>query len=411
MNAVTRAEAAFEAAADVAQMMGLVSIALAFEGDGQLRVALRRSARCNPDQSLTLRLPGATAALVIDPRSVMRAARTHEGVGLETLLSDSPEVQNRATHAIARAGPAAQAIFEALLRPGRLPSRSAFDAVIRWAPLIEGPAYRFIARATARLDAWRASALREATSGAAAPETVMSFYVALTHTVGHLTLACADPGARPWLAGMAGSFEWTHWTPSFTLVRERTLWLAAAAAKSAAAFGPDVVDGYVRAMSDSRHVYKLFDALFGLASIALTDDHLLGPITDVVTAAQDACVSRITTGAEQAPWVFASAKSLLRRWADDRSVDPAVLRQLGWDTGAGPGLATRQAFRMDPSDIDARSHVLGFSALPAILQAPPGCHYPRRASRQSALLPQRHELAGLLTRAWGAGITAGQTVH
>lgn len=412
MNAVTRAESsAFDAAADVAHMMGLVSIAFALEGDGQLRGALRESAGCNPDRSLRLQLPGAIAALEIGPGGVLQPTRTNQRIRLEDVLSDDPELQKRLTDAIAKAGPAAQTHFEAFLQPGRLPSRSAFDAVLRWGPLVEGPAYRFITGAASRLDGWRASALDEATKGAEATESVTSHYFALSHSVAHLTLLCTDPGARPWLADMAASFEWTSWTPSFPLVRERTLWLAAAAAKSAAAFGAEVIDGYVQAMIDSRHVYKLFDALFGLAAVALTDDHLLGPITDVVTGARDACVSRVTAGADQAPWMFASAISLLRRWADDRRADHAVLRQLGWDAGDGPGLATRQAFRLDPSDIDARGHVLGFDALPAIMQAPPGWHYPRRVPLQSALLPRAHELAGILTRAWGGGPTAGQTVH
>jgi hypothetical protein len=414
-NDLSQAEtSAFGAAADVAHMMGIVSIALAVDGDAQLRQALRQSAHCTSDESLTLNLPRAPAALVIEPSGVLRPIRTTgaiAGVDLEALISAHPELRKLVPDAQGETGPVAQSLFESFFRPGRLPSRESFEAVLRWGPLIEAPAYRLVARASARLDKWRASALREADAGVVKPAGLISFYFALAHTMAHLTLVCSEHGAGPWLADMAQSFWWTNWTPSFPLVRERTLWLAAAAAKSAAAFGADVVDGYVRAMSDCRHVYKLFDALFGLAAIALTDDHLLGPITDVVSAAQDACVSRITTGAEQAPWMFASAKSLLRRWADDRSVDPAVLRQLGWDTGAGPGLATRQAFRLDPSDIDARNHVLGFSVLPAILQAPPGWHYPRRAPPQSPLLPQRHELAGLLTRAWGAGPAVGQTLH
>jgi hypothetical protein len=415
MNAVTQADtSAFDAAADVAHLMGIVSIALGVEGDTRLQKALRQSARRRSDEALVLQLPGAPAALVIDPGGVLRPIRTTratEGVRLEALVAQNPELQRRVANVIAKTGPAAQTLFETFFLPGALPSRSTFDAVYRWGPLIEGPAYRFIARAASRLDEWRASALREAASTATAPETVISFYSALSHTIGHLTLLCADPGAGPWLAGMARSFEWTSWTPTFPLVRERTVWLAAAAAKSAAAFGPEVVDGYVRAMTDSRHVYKLFDALFGLAAIALADDHFLGPVTEVITAAQDACVSRITTGAEQAPWMFRSAIGLLRRWADDRSADPAALRRLGWDAGDRSSLATRQAFRLDPSDTDARGQVLGFAALPAIMQAPPGGHYPRRAPLQSPLLPQRHELAGILTRAWGSAPAVGETIH
>jgi hypothetical protein len=313
--------------------------------------------------------------------------------------------------ACARAEPAVQALFEAFFVPGSLPSRSEFDAIFRWGPLIETPAYRFVARATATLDGWRNSALSEAANGASEPESVISFYYPLSHTAAHLTLLCSELGGGPWLAEMARSFEWTTWTPSFPLVRERTVWLAAAAAKSAAAFGPDVVDRYLRVATDSRHAYKAFDALFGLAAIALAHDHVLAPITKAVIAAQNRSIDRITTGAEQAPWMFRSAIAALRRWADERQADPLALRQLSWDVGASVGLATRQAFRLDPSDIDARGQVLGFGALPAIMQASPGEHFPRRSPRRSPLLPHAHELAGLLTRAWGPGPKVRQALH
>jgi hypothetical protein len=70
---------------------------------------------------------------------------------------------------------------------------------------------------------------------------------------------------------MAKSFTWTNWTPTFPLVRERTVWLSAAAARSAIAFGAAVVDRYVDALVRATHITQLFDALFGLTAIALSD--------------------------------------------------------------------------------------------------------------------------------------------
>jgi hypothetical protein len=66
--------------------------------------------------------------------------------------------------------------------------------------------------------------------------------LALNHTVAHLTLLCSGVKARPWLVDLARSFPWVHWTPPFPLIRERTMWLAAAAARSASTFGTGVVD-------------------------------------------------------------------------------------------------------------------------------------------------------------------------
>ncbi len=402
------------AAIDVALLVSTVSIALAMEGDAELRKALREAAGRPPDQALVVQLPDVPAAMEIGPGGALVPLRTWDQSRtprLEALAGAHPPLRALFEAVSAKTEPAAQALFADFFVPGRLPPRSAFEAVFRWGPLIEAPAYRFVARASFTLDAWRDAARRDAASGVVAPESVIAYYAALSHSMAHLALLTSEFGAGPWLAEMARSFEWNRWTPSFPLVRERTVWLAAVAAKSAAALGPDVVDRYLRAVADSRHAYKVFDALFGLAAIAITHDDVLAPVAKAVVALQEASTGRITVGAEQAPWMFRSALGALQRWADDRNADPAALRQLGWGPGAKMGLATRQAFRLDPSWIDARGEVLGFGVLPAIMNAPPGGHYPRRSSLRSRLLPQRHELAGILTRAWGPDPKVLQTIH
>jgi hypothetical protein len=116
-------------------------------------------------------------------------------------------------------------------------------------------AYRFCAQAIEELDSCRAVALRKTPGPISQKETVLENYYDLTHMTAHLTLLCSGLGARPWLAAMANSFTWTSWTPTFPLVRERTIWLAAAAARSAVAFGAGVVDRYLDALftSSPRH--------------------------------------------------------------------------------------------------------------------------------------------------------------
>jgi hypothetical protein len=79
----------------------------------------------------------------------------------------------------------------------------------------------------------------------------------------------SSPAAGPWLAEMASSFTWKEWTPAFVLSREKTLWLMAAAAKSAAAFGEPVLDRYLGKLSRLDHPVKSFDALLGLVAIGL----------------------------------------------------------------------------------------------------------------------------------------------
>ncbi len=402
------------AAIDIADIVSTVSIALALEEDAGLRAALRAAAAPASDQGLVVQLPRVPAALEIGPGATLRPLRTWEQSRtprLETLIAGHSQLRAMVEAAVARTEPGAQALFAGFLVPGSLPTRSTFEAVFRWGSLIENPAYRFAARASSTLDAWRDAAIRDAGGGFDARRSVIAYYAALSHSMAHLSLLASDAGAGPWLVDMAQSFEWIQWTPSFPLVRERTVWLAAAAAKSAAAFGPDVVDRYLRVAADSRHAYKLFDALFGLAAIALAHDQVLAPITKAIAAMQETATGRIIAGAEQAPWMFRSVLGLLRRWVDDRSADSVALRQAGWDSGASVGLATRQAFRLDPSEIDGRGEVLGFGVLPAIMNAPPGAHYPRRSPLRSPLLPQSQELAGILTRAWGPNPKVLQTLH
>lgn len=400
--------------ADIAEILAILTIVLAIEADATLRTALRQAAACPTGQALVLQLPKASGALEIGADDTLRPLRTCDETRaphFETLVAGHAVLRARVPDACAESEQVARALLTGFLMPGSLPSRAAFETVFHWSPLIDRAAYRFVAQACATLDEWRSAARAEVASGVSAPDSVIAYYFALSHTMGHLCMLSSEPGAVEWLAGMANSFEWTNWTPSFALLRERTLWLAAAGAKSAAAFGPGVVDRYLRIATDTHHAYKLFDALFGLAAVALTHDQALTPITKAIAVAQETSARRITAGAEQAPLMFRSALGLLRRWTDNRSADPVALQQLGWDLEVSAGLATRQAFRLDPSEIDARGQVLGFAALPAIMQAPPGGHYPRRSPRQSPVLPLRRELAGLFTRAWGPDPKVLQTLH
>ena len=146
------------AAAAVGQLVGTVSIALAVEGDAGLRNyfgSLRTARQINP---LILQLPNLPTAPggVLRPR---RASKKTETPQLETLIAVDSELRGRVTDACARTETAAQPLLEAFFLPGSLPSRSALEAVFRWGPLIEAPVYRFVARASSTLDAWRGSAL------------------------------------------------------------------------------------------------------------------------------------------------------------------------------------------------------------------------------------------------------------
>lgn len=102
-------------------------------------------------------------------------------------------------------------------------------------------------------------------------EARLAQYWMAMHAMGNTMLLSSAPEANPWLSDLAKRIQRVSWTPTFPLLRERTLWLAACAARSAIAFGIDVVEKYLRVVSHATHPVRVFDALYGLSAIALED--------------------------------------------------------------------------------------------------------------------------------------------
>ncbi|MDB5480509.1 MAG: hypothetical protein JWO83_1562, partial [Caulobacteraceae bacterium] len=101
------------AGADVAQIIGIISMAMAIEGDAELPMMLRQSAGCPADQPLILQLPTVPAALEIDPGGVLRPLRTSKAThapSLEALVAAHSELDRRVRAAYVKAEPAAQAL-------------------------------------------------------------------------------------------------------------------------------------------------------------------------------------------------------------------------------------------------------------------------------------------------------------
>jgi hypothetical protein len=266
--------------------------------------------------------------------------------------------------------------------------------------MIERTAYRLCARSMAELDAWRPTASREVAEGNLQKNSMLEKYYALSHTVAHLTWLCSSVDARPWLVDMAKSFPWVHWTPSFPLIRERTMWLGAAAARSASTFGAGVVDLYLKSLAESRHVLKVFDALFGLTAIALSDETAFDSVLTGITLQASAGERRDIAGAALAEVAYRSAIGVLQRCKARVAPLADSLAALSWQPGSPDGLATFEAFRADPTLVDRRGEMIGFAALPAIFAAQPSSAYPPRATRSHALLPAIEEMGEIFRRAW-----------
>ena len=205
--------------------------------------------------------------------------------------------------------------------------------------------------------------------------------------------------------------SWTSWTPTFPLVRERTVWLAAAAARSAIAFGAEVVDRYVDVLVRATHVTQLFDALFGLTAIGLSDRNVRDRIAGHIAAEENVATRRLMIGAEFAEAAYRSATNCLSLSEGDAPDDHDFLDRLSWRPASFRGLGTPEAFRLDPTDIDETGQMIGFRALPHILRAKIPFHYPVRPRAHAPLLPALEEMPGLLTRAWGTQGQTPRTIH
>jgi hypothetical protein len=414
MTGPNRVEDHDKAVDDLNEVVAAVAIASTLDQDGALRRKLRRYADCPDDQFLNLELPVGSAGLQLRPDGSLhpvRAAEVQAMTNFETLISQNLELQRMIELARPRITESVRATILPFLAPGVLPSRGEYMRLERWAPLIERPAYRFCASALGELDSWRWSAIIEAKEDFWDRETVLEKYYALTHTIAHFTLLCSGRGATPWLSDIAKSFTSKDWTPTFPLVRERTLWLSAAAARSAIAFGADVVERYVDVLVRATNTTQLFDALFGLTAIGLSDLNVRDRIAGHIAAEEKLVPRRLMIGAAFAEAAYRSATICLSLREGDAPADHDLMKRLSWRPPSLRGLGTSQAFRLDPTDIDDTGQMIGFRALPHILQAKIPFHFPLRRGAHGPVLPTRKDMAELLTRAWGLQGRSLGTVH
>jgi hypothetical protein len=397
---------------DFDEIVAIVALATALDRDPALQNELRGLSGVDPRATLSLEIRGLSGAIEILPDGGVAAQRMPTGLRIdyESLVDDHQPIGRAIAKARGRATPDARGTFLPFLLSGRVPTRAEFVALCRWAPLIEKPAYRICAKVTTLLETWRAAALREPETTVPVESTVLRYY-GLLHTMGYLTLLASASGAGPWLSDMAKSFTWVNWTPTFPLVRERTVWLAAGAARSAAAFGSDVVPLYLRALAEARHPMKVFDALFGLVAIACTEESAFEPVREGIVRVERTLRSHRMPGQDYADLAFQTAAESLRIW--DRGLEPPkhILARLGWNSNGRAGLATRAALTLDPTDLGTTGEMIGLAVLPAILRSTTAHHFPVHAESVQPKLPRLREMRSMLRRAWSPAAGPQHMLH
>jgi hypothetical protein len=269
----TEWEPAINAATNLQAIVSEIALALKLAADPDLRRAIRTFAGASGDRSVLVGFPsGGGVELQADGQIEARHAdQLTSPIRLDHLVQADEQIGRLIRQTDQSAIERAQQIIRPIFWPNHLPSRVEFARFRPWMPLVERSAYLFYTHATNELDSWRDAARREADTGATG-DTVLLRYYALIHTMAHLMLAYSSAGTSSWLFDMAKSFKWINWTPTTVLFRERNVWLTAAAAKTAATFGPNVIDQYFRYLSSADHAMKVTDALFALVSLRAACD-------------------------------------------------------------------------------------------------------------------------------------------
>jgi len=285
-------------------------------------------------------------------------------------------------------------ILEPVFEPSPIQSRSNFDEIFKWAPLLEQVAYKSAMRVLHVLDTLRSVVRHELSGTSGRDATSLQAYWQLVHALGQLILVASSNEARPWLEDMANSFVWETWTPSFVLLRERTFWLAAVAARSAAAFGESAVEGYLRRLSQAKHPMMIFDALFGLSAIALANPASKATIFAELLRLRD---GNLAVARDHSVFLisFESAVRILSRSRGGHR----EFRELHWHAGSAKGMATRAAFIGDPTALSASGEYLGFSMLPFVVDSPYDEHFPKFPAYSDKEITHGR-IAAAFRRAW-----------
>ena len=390
--------------ADVDEIIAIVALALTLERDPELRIELRRLSKAGESQTLSLEIPGPSGIMQLLPDGglVVQHGLKGSGIDFNALIDTHEPLRAAIDRGRLRTTAAAMRNVSPFFTPGKLPTRAEFAELWRWAPLIEKQAYRICARLIDQMEGLRASALGEPEVDANGNS--IERYYGLLHTMAHLTLLASSPGAGHWLKGMAKSFTWVNWTPTFPLVRERTVWVAAAAARSASVFGTDVTPFYFEALARARHPMQIFDALFGLVAIACADGGTVEPILEGIAHQHEAMRRRSIAGQEYADLAYQTAAESLLGWASGLAPPKPVLARLGWNATGSAGLATHAALTLDPTDLGKTGRMLGLAALPFVMRSTALHHFPAHVGLTLPALPRAREMRSMLQRAWSPAV-------
>ena len=381
------------------EMVTQLAVAMAITRDARLRGRLGEIAAIDPGQEFVIGQLKKQSWLKVGGNGYTVDRKRQDGlsvIDLDEVLRTLPEFERSLQDSMQRTHATRDSynILEALFEPSPIQSRSNFNEILKWAPLLEQIAYKAAMRILQILDTLRSVVRLELSGAPGIGATSLHTYWQLVHALGQLTLVASNNEARPWLADMANSFIWERWTPSFVLLRERTFWLAAIAARSAAAFGDAVVEGYLRRLSQAEHPMMVFDALFGLTAIALANPSSKASILTELYGLRDA---NLALTRDHSAYLISYESSV--RVLSRPPVELREFRELQWRVGSPKGMATRPALVGDPTALSSAGEYLGFSMLPFVADSFHDEHFPKFSGSSETEI-SRAKVAAIFRRAW-----------
>lgn len=383
------------------QMVTQLAAAMSITRDAGLRGRLGEIAAVDPGQEFLVGQLKNQSWLKVGGNGYTVERKRQAGlsaIDLDEVLRTRPEFERSLQDSMQRTHALKDAynILEPLFQPLPIQSRSNFHEIFKWAPLLEQLAYKAAMHILQVLDSLRPVVRFELNGAPGIGAASLHTYWQLVHALGQLTLIASSNEARPWLASMANSFVWDNWTPSFALLRERTFWLAAIAARSAAAFGESVVEDYLRRLSQAKHPMMVFDALFGLTAIALANPSSKAPI---LTALSELRAANLALAQDHNVYLISYESAV--RVLSAPPIEQREFRELHWRADSPMGMATRPALIGDPTALSASGEYLGFSMLPFVTDSPQGEHFPKFPAYSQKEI-SRGKIAAAFRRAWVA---------
>ncbi len=376
------------------ELSGALALGVALTSHRWLREKVRTAVVADADASVALQLPDRGGWLVLDSQEPVRL-ETVLPVGMPAVFLDRLLLLRQGLAdeiglaLLGGSADRADRLLDPIYDVGVVMTRGQYHDLAEWAPYVSAAMFKAAIGLSAVLDDVRPELLARLRLGQH-PVDALRLYWSAAHAMANMMILAARGGHVPLQHDLRSGIAWRERTPSMTFTRERTLWISAVGARVAVASGTEIVDVYLSALSAALRPLAAFDALFGLASVALARPEESRRISTEIELLMGIHLKQFTRSDPILNAAYDSALSVIRK-AQAPASEARFLQ---------PRLSSQRSFFLDPVAFSSNGRMNGFVALPHIVAAAPELLYPARG-----LLPRRRFFSGarverVLLNAW-----------